>query len=191
MGVEPAYETIGATYGATRDEDPRIARRIRKALGDAESVVNSALGEIRRVARRRAVIFTCDPAFHDFWLFSDYFPSFVTHARTRLPSLHAYEPLGPLKVIAVPIPRACRDGFAAAYWARPAAYLDPVCRANISGFHFIPQAELRAGLRRLQADLDSGTWHRKHALAGRDSLDCGYRLVVAELPGPYGVRRGG
>jgi hypothetical protein len=131
------------------------------------------------------------PPFHDFWLFRDYFPSFVTHARTRLPSLHAYEPLGPLKVIAVPIPRACRDGFAAAYWARPAAYLDPVCRANISGFHFIPQAELRAGLRRLQADLDSGTWHRKHALAGRDSLDCGYRLVVAELPGPDGVRRGG
>src|SRR5215211_4796765 len=63
MGVEPAYETIGATYGATRDEDPRIARRIRKALGDAESVVNIGLGEIRRVARRRAVIFTCDPAF--------------------------------------------------------------------------------------------------------------------------------
>jgi hypothetical protein len=62
MGVEPAYETIGATYGATRDQDPRIARRIRKALGDAESVVNIGLGEIRRVAQRRAVIFTCDPA---------------------------------------------------------------------------------------------------------------------------------
>src|SRR5829696_8066609 len=145
MGVEPAYETIGATYGATRDQDPRIARRIRKALGDAESVVNIGLGEIRRVARRRAVSFTCDPAFHDFWLFRDYFPSFVAHARTRLPSLHAYEPLGPLKVIAVPIPGDCRDGFAAAYSARPAAYLDPVCRANISGFHFIPRRSCGPG----------------------------------------------
>lgn len=247
MRAEPAYETIGTVYGATREEDPRIARAIRKALGDVDSVVNigagtgsyeppdlrviavepsptmiaqrlpgaapvhqgiaealpladdevdaalavltthhwhdlpRALGEIRRVARRRAVIFTCDPEAQDMWLYRDYFPSFVADARVALPRLDAYAPLGDLEIVPVPIPRDCRDGFAAAYWARPAAYLDPVCRANISGFHRLPQAEMSDGLARLRTDLLSGEWERKHSPGEIEALDCGYRLLVAEL----------
>ncbi len=38
------YETIGQGYAATRRADPRIARRIREALGDARSVVNVGAG---------------------------------------------------------------------------------------------------------------------------------------------------
>ena len=38
------YETIGRSYAATRREDPRIARRIHEALGDARSVVNVGAG---------------------------------------------------------------------------------------------------------------------------------------------------
>ena len=38
------YETIGRGYAATRREDPRIARRIQAALGDARSVVNVGAG---------------------------------------------------------------------------------------------------------------------------------------------------
>jgi SAM-dependent methyltransferase len=38
------YETIGCSYAATRREDPRIARRIHDALGDARSVVNVGAG---------------------------------------------------------------------------------------------------------------------------------------------------
>ncbi len=35
---------------------------------------------------------------------------------------------------------------------------------------------------RLAADLESGAWRRRHAhLLERDALDCGYRLLVAEL----------
>jgi SAM-dependent methyltransferase len=38
------YETIGHEYVATRREDPRIARRIHAALGDARTVVNVGAG---------------------------------------------------------------------------------------------------------------------------------------------------
>jgi SAM-dependent methyltransferase len=42
--VSERYETIGRSYAATRREDPRIARRIHEALGDARSVVNVGAG---------------------------------------------------------------------------------------------------------------------------------------------------
>jgi SAM-dependent methyltransferase len=42
--VSERYETIGRSYAVTRREDPRIARRIHEALGDARSVVNVGAG---------------------------------------------------------------------------------------------------------------------------------------------------
>jgi SAM-dependent methyltransferase len=38
------YDRIGTSYAATRGPEPRIARRIREALGDARSVVNVGAG---------------------------------------------------------------------------------------------------------------------------------------------------
>ncbi|MET0972961.1 MAG: methyltransferase domain-containing protein, partial [Thermoleophilaceae bacterium] len=38
------YDTIGASYRETRREDPRIARAIWNALGDAKSVLNVGAG---------------------------------------------------------------------------------------------------------------------------------------------------
>jgi SAM-dependent methyltransferase len=38
------YEDVGAAYGRTRRPDPRIARRIRAALGDARTAVNVGAG---------------------------------------------------------------------------------------------------------------------------------------------------
>lgn len=40
----PLYDAIGGTYSATRTEDPRLAAAIRRALGDATSVVNVGAG---------------------------------------------------------------------------------------------------------------------------------------------------
>jgi SAM-dependent methyltransferase len=42
--VSDRYETIGRGYAGTRREDPRIARQIHEALGDARSVVNVGAG---------------------------------------------------------------------------------------------------------------------------------------------------
>jgi hypothetical protein len=81
----------------------------------------------------------------------------------------------------VPIPHDCRDGFLMAFWRRPAAYLDPVVRANISVFALLPPAEVDAMAGALRADLESGAWAARNAgLLERDALDLGYRVVVAE-----------
>jgi len=40
----PLYDRIGTTYAASRQADPRIARALRAALGDAETVLNVGAG---------------------------------------------------------------------------------------------------------------------------------------------------
>ncbi len=44
MSGAPLYDTIGATYPATRRTEPRIAARIWAALGDARTVLNVGAG---------------------------------------------------------------------------------------------------------------------------------------------------
>jgi len=140
------------------------------------------LAELARAARRRVVLLTHDPAATGFWL-GDYFPDLFRIARTILPSLgELRRALGRIAVFDVPIPRDCTDGFQGAYWARPEAYLDPGVRSAISSFAKLAPAELEDGLARLAGDLRSGDWERRHGqLRARDSLDLGYRLVVAEV----------
>lgn len=73
----------------------------------------------------------------------------------------------------------CTDGFLAAYWRRPEAYLRPEVRAAISAFAPLDAAVLRPALDRLEADLADGTWQARYGgLLGLDELDCGYRLAV-------------
>jgi SAM-dependent methyltransferase len=135
------------------------------------------LRELRRVARR-AVVFQWDPAFRDaFWLV-EYLPSFAAGLGDWLDEGRAA--LGVTEEIAVPIPHDCRDGFLMAYWRRPAAYLDPVVRANISVFALLPDDEVAAMVTTLRADLESGAWTARHGtLLERDALDLGYRVLIA------------
>ena len=142
------------------------------------------LAECARVALKRIVLLTWDPAADSFWLTQDYFPEFVEADRRVFPSVSAYaDEFGAsarVHVSAVPVPRDCLDGFFGAYWARPQAYLDPAVRASISSF---ARAGTEAGLERLRTDRASGAWHARHGhLLAADALDVGYRLVVAELP---------
>jgi SAM-dependent methyltransferase len=249
------YDRIGASYRATRREDPRIARAIWNALGDAVSVVNVGAGagayepsdrevravepsevmvaqrpagsapvvqgeaealpfeddsfdaamavlsdhhwrrrtdgmrELRRVARRRVVLFNADPAQAErFWLTRDYLPSFLDMipAPYRRPGHWAAELAsllgGELRVVPVPIPHDCRDGFYGAYWRRPRSYLDRQVRDGISVFAQLPREAVAAAVERLASDLDDGSWRARHAaLLEQDELDLGYALVVVEL----------
>jgi len=141
------------------------------------------LAECARVARQRVVLLTWDPDADPFWLLRDYFPAFVDADRAQFPPLTAYAgAFGPgarVAIQAVPVPRDCVDGFLGAYWARPAAYLDPAVRAGISSF---AKPGVDASLDRLRADLASGAWAaRNEHLLSADELDLGYRLVVANL----------
>jgi SAM-dependent methyltransferase len=141
------------------------------------------LRELRRVARRRVVIFNADPdSVAESWLVRDYLPAFkrlVTRGYSHEQTLDA---LGGGRVEAVPIPHDCRDGFMHAYWRRPHAYLDPRVRAGISVCGLLDHHEVDEMVAKLAADLDSGEWERRNAaLLELEELDLGYRLVVAEV----------
>jgi SAM-dependent methyltransferase len=247
MARQLLYDAIGGAYVETRRPDPRIARVIRGALGDAASVVNigagsgsyeptdlavvpvepselmirqrppsrapavhgvaealplldksvdaalavlaahhwadrpAAFAEIRRVARRRAVFFTHDPAASFGWL-DDYFPGLAGESISRYPQLAEFELLGRVTIEPVPVPADCTDGFTAAYWRRPDAYLDEGIRANMSTFALLDGRVVAAGVARLARDLADSSWHGRYAsLRTLPELDVGYRLVVAEL----------
>ena len=139
----------------------------------------AGLRELRRVACRRAVVFQCDlDAQLDFWLVRDYLTTFrVTSMSIEELAGH----VGAQRIEPVPIPHDCRDGFLAAYWRRPRAYLDSRVRDGISVFRLLPPEDVHTAIERLRSDLDSGEWARRNAdILERESLDLGYRLVIAE-----------
>jgi SAM-dependent methyltransferase len=143
----------------------------------------AGLAELRRVATRRVVILTYDPAYSErFWLASHYLPEIIDLDRESLPtSGQLHEWLSEIDVREVPIPYDCKDGFQGAFWRRPEAYLDPVIRRGISTFAKLPADALNRGLARLADDLRSGRWERLFGyLRTRDSADLGYRLIIAK-----------
>ncbi|MGH3413583.1 MAG: hypothetical protein ACRDPH_10945 [Marmoricola sp.] len=80
------------------------------------------------------------------------------------------------------MPHDCVDGFTAAYWRRPDAYLDADVRAGMSMLANTDPALLRPGLARLEDDLRTGRWHKRHAdLLDLDALDIGYCTVTIDL----------
>lgn len=142
----------------------------------------TGLRELARVARERVVLLTWDPAFGDaFWFVRDYVPAIRALDARRFASLDALATvLGPLDVRPVPIPHDCTDGFLGAYWRRPSAYLDPVVRAGMSTLQQIDAAAVARGLAALAADLAAGRWDARYGdVRARDTLDLGYRIVVA------------
>jgi len=143
----------------------------------------AGLAEMRRISRRRLVFLTWDPDVigERFWLLAEYLPEArATDAALAVPMRRLTELLDQPVIEPVPVPHDCTDGFGAAFWRRPEAYLDPTVQAGMSLFAKTNQALLRPGLARLAADLASGRWHDEHAeLLDLDEFDLGYRLVTA------------
>jgi SAM-dependent methyltransferase len=140
------------------------------------------LAEMRRVADGPVVLFTRDPQAVPSWWLHHYFPATARLEASRETPLAELAAMlgGRLDVTPVPIPADCTDGFNAAYWRRPRAYLDPQVRRPMSALALIPEADRAYGMRRLRADLDSGQWDRRWGhLRALDELDLGYRVVVA------------
>jgi SAM-dependent methyltransferase len=145
--------------------------------------IAAGLTEMRRVAIRRVVILTCDPACDDrFWLASHYLPKIIDLDQRQLPTLGRLEEwLGEIEIREVPIPRDCKDGFQGAFWQKPEAYLDPAVRRGISMFAKLPSEAVDRGLARLSDDLRSGRWEKLFGhLRTQESADLGYRLVIAK-----------
>jgi SAM-dependent methyltransferase len=138
------------------------------------------LGEMKRVADR-LVIFTIEPReVGNFWLTESYFPEIIGLDRGRSPSVDdIVECLGDCTVTHIAIPHDCIDGFLAAFWRRPEAYLDPRVRAGMSGFALLDQDVVARGVARLKSDLESGAWERRFGhITSLEALDVCYRLLV-------------
>jgi len=136
-----------------------------------------AVQEIRRVTRGPVVFLTFDPLSDWFWLV-DYFPALADLDKSQMPRIEKFiEWFDECEVTPLLIPGDCSDGFLAAYWKRPAAYLDPVTRSGISSFSSI--GDVSGGVERLKRDLDDGSWTARYGhLLQLDELDCGYRVVI-------------
>ncbi|MXZ47181.1 MAG: class I SAM-dependent methyltransferase [Chloroflexi bacterium] len=192
IAVEPSGEMI-----AQRDSAAPVVRATAEALPFAGRSFDAAMAvltihhwgdwragvtEMQRVATSRLVILTWDPEpGAGFWLL-DYFPGILEMDRGRFPPLDQLVAATGGRSYALPVPHDCSDGFLGAWWREPAAYLDARLRAAMSGFVLLPDHEEEDGLARLDADISSGAWERRHgALREHEALDLGYRLVVAEV----------
>jgi hypothetical protein len=117
------------------------------------------------------------------WIVRDYLPELLGQHAARFASIHhlcELLPNGRSEVL--PVPRDCQDGFMAAYWARPEAYLDPATRRATSPWHELPPHLVDRALASLREDLGSGEWQRRYGeLLTHAELDVGLRLVTARL----------
>jgi SAM-dependent methyltransferase len=145
--------------------------------------LRAGLRELRRVARRRIVIFLRDArSGAPFWLTRDYLPSLDPSRKLAAIVEVIREELPSVEALPVRLPRDCADGVFTAYWGRPEMYVDAEIRRNISNFALAAGDELARGLASLRADLESGAWDRKYGhLRSLPELDLGHRVFVAEL----------
>lgn len=177
LAVQACAEALPIPDGAA---DVAMALMTVHHWTDAEA----GIAELRRVARRRVLLFTWDQSvFRErFWLVRDYLPEAADFDdRRAIPIERLIELLPGARVETVPVPHDCTDGFGAAYWRRPEMYLDPAVRAGISLLVQTDPAVVRTGIERLADDLSSGRWHDRYAdLMHLDALDVGYRLIVAD-----------
>lgn len=211
VGAGPAeYEPVDRWVLAIEPAEHRIIRRTHGLTtpisGHAESLpipsssVDAAMAcltlhqwadwrigvqELRRVARKRVVIFTYDPAYADrFWLLRDYLPELGYLYSRRFPPIEQQRVAtgDEVKVATVAIPHDCDNGLLAAHWRRPRAYQDKQVRAGIPTFQLPGAVRLLDGLEKLAEDLETGRWQqRNRELLSLEQLDLGYRLLVTEL----------
>jgi len=143
--------------------------------------LDAGLREMTRVARRQVVFLYSASEIERFWG-TEYFPeALALPSEKRAPEAERLATvLDVVGVEAVPIPFDCIDGFGAAFWGRPEAYLDPDVQAGMSWLAQLTPDDLNRGTTRLRSDLDSGRWDDRFGhLRTLAEFDVGYRLVLA------------
>ncbi len=146
--------------------------------------LEAGLDEMMRVARRRILILSFDPApLEQLWLVREYFPSALRIHADAMPAIDRLTELLPRpSVEPVAVPRLCTDGFFCALWDRPEMHLDPAVRRASSVWHLMPTKEIDQGLLQLRSDLKGGSWDQRFGhLRSAPELDVGLRLITSEL----------
>jgi SAM-dependent methyltransferase len=193
VALEPSAEMISQRVGRT----DRVVRGVAEHLPFADATFDSSLAvftvhhwtdreaglrELRRVSRRQVVLFFEPLVVHRFWAVDYFEEARDLPSEQNAPDEDLLRSLLPVREVqTVLIPRDCVDGFGAAFWARPEAYLDPAVQAGTSWMALLPAVVLERGTDRLRRDLESGAWDARHGhLRSMDSYDAGYRLAIAE-----------
>lgn len=145
--------------------------------------LHAGLAEVRRVTRGPVVLMTCDPELlRTYWLY-EYSPEAIETEASRYPPIAtlAKQPGGSTRVIRVPIPLDCSDGFNDAYYGRPEMLLDPAARLACSAWSFVEPAAVSRFEAHLSRDLADGTWDRKFGhLRRQEYLEGSLVLVVSQ-----------
>lgn len=148
------------------------------------SDLDAGLAEMRRVARKRIVLFTIDAEKNsEIWTLSEYFPEAAQAEREKMPTMQFLEAKLPKATVeVVPAPSRCQDEFTSALWDRPELFLEPAVLRASSLWHQLSPETVERGRERLRADLESGRWDEKFGhLRTLPELDIGLRLVCEEL----------
>ncbi len=192
VAVEPSTQMLGQRPGSAAPAVRGVAEALPFDDGSFDSGMailtvhhwqnpTKGLSELRRVVRGAIAVLTWDTAVFDtFWMVAEYVPASRTLDRDLPTPQTIASLLGGGTVETVPVPADCTDGFYAAWWRRPEAYLDPAVRRSISGLARLAGDQVEPGIQRLADDLASGAWTQRHRdLLDLDTYDAGYRLVVA------------
>ena len=138
------------------------------------------LAEVRRVTRGPVAFLTCDPALvRRYWL-DEYCPEVLITEARRYPAIGDITG-GNGRVVAVPVPLNCTDGFNEAYYGRPEMLLEPAARQACSAWSFVDESAQQRFTEHLRSDLADGTWDRNHGyLREQPIFDGSLVLVVTE-----------
>ncbi len=192
IAIEPSARMIAQRADGAAPVLQAVAESLPLASAAADAAMASltlhhwadvarGLREMKRVAPRQVIFMFDSEQIWRFWAM-DYFPEALQlPSEKHAPSLEQIaDVLDVTSVQPVSIPSDCTDGFGAAFWGRPEAYLDPSVQAAMSWLALLPP-DLRAqGAARLARDLDSGAWDDRFGhLRELTEYDAGYRLVVA------------
>lgn len=193
VALEPSQSMISQRVRRTR----LVVRGVAEQLPFADATFDTALAiftvhhwadreaglrELRRVSRRQVVLFFDPQQVHQFWAVDYFEEARQLPSEQNAPGERLIRTLLPVREVqTVLVPRDCVDGFGAAFWARPEAYLDPAVQAGTSWLALLPAAVLERGTAQLRHDLESGAWDATHGhLRSMDAFDAGYRLAIAE-----------
>ncbi len=142
--------------------------------------LEKGLAEVRRVTRGPVAILTGYPEELDrFWLV-DYAPEAIAVEARRYPPVERIvRALGGAKVVSVPIPFDCSDGFGEAYYGRPERLLDPGARRACSAWSFVEPVAVARFAADLERDLANGAWDARYgALRTQAWFEGSLKLIV-------------
>ena len=136
-----------------------------------------AFREINRVVTESFVAVSWNPNADSFWLTRDYFPEIVEYDKTIFPRVDEFHNhFDEVEISSLLIPEDCIDGFLAAYWKRPSAYLDEEVRNSISSFSKLD--DISQTLSKLESDIQSGEWAKRNAsILEQSAIDVGYIII--------------